>query len=433
MNRLSILEYGKIARADLPARVLDRLERFDLLHARTSGESVFDWSGRHQIRAKNWVGVVQVPGLSVEILPKVDHERAPELRRLLLYMLAVAGAIPIRERDIASLETERFSLLEALVAIFAQQLLVELQRGVPRAYVWNEADSPVLRGRLLLAQQLSRNAGRLGLLHVGYDEFSDDTLLNQIFKYGCEVLLGRTNRPETQRCLREALLYFDAVDERVIQDVDFEKVHLNRNSERFRPFLDFCRLVVRGFTPSISTGRSPTFSLLFPMERVFEQFVGRLLRGRAVDLGLARDRVHLQARGKRHWLLKQPNGRGRFRLKPDVLVTGASGKPALILDTKWKVLAADASDPKGGVSQPDLYQLYAYATRYRCPDNVLLFPQSGTTRPVDYQTFGDDSRRLRIALIDLSLDLPRQQEELVAQLRDVLWQEPELAAAQANQ
>ena len=36
----------------------------------------------------------------------------------------------------------------------------------------------------------------------------------------------------------------------------------------------------------------------------------------------------------------------------------------IILDTKWKLLNSDTIDGKMGVSQNDLYQLYAYGKKY---------------------------------------------------------------------
>lgn len=42
----------------------------------------------------------------------------------------------------------------------------------------------------------------------------------------------------------------------------------------------------------------------------------------------------------------------------------------MILDFKYKVLSS--SEPRAAVSGDDLYQMFAYAQRYRCPDVHLL-------------------------------------------------------------
>ncbi|MEA3547106.1 MAG: hypothetical protein U9R66_05525, partial [Thermodesulfobacteriota bacterium] len=121
MKRLVISEHGRIwkgsgagfagaipeERVWLDSRRYRLLQRFDSLHAR-GGQNIFTWYGDH-VKAMQWVGVIQLGGVQVEILPKIDvHDDEParqwgQSRQNLLYMLAVAGDIPVRFRDIARL------------------------------------------------------------------------------------------------------------------------------------------------------------------------------------------------------------------------------------------------------------------------------------------------------------------------------------------
>src|SRR3954468_21825588 len=108
MTHFSILEYGRIPRHDLPERSLRRLQEFDERLSRVEGKGVFDWSRLHDFRATNYVGVVQVPGVSVEILPKIDDPIGSHLdenlrqraQSNLLYMLSLTKNLPIEERDL---------------------------------------------------------------------------------------------------------------------------------------------------------------------------------------------------------------------------------------------------------------------------------------------------------------------------------------------
>ena len=128
MKRIVIGEHSRLLRGEVPPgssqdsvagvgeRLYDRLRRFDK-RGRPESEQVFDWRDGFA-RTKQWVGVVQIPGLQVEILPKVD---VPELSREneetqytartnLLYMLAFGGTIPVRSRENARLPTRRAPL-----------------------------------------------------------------------------------------------------------------------------------------------------------------------------------------------------------------------------------------------------------------------------------------------------------------------------------
>ena len=93
----------------------------------------------------------------------------------------------------------------------------------------------------------------------------------------------------------------------------------------------------------------------------------------------------------------------------------------LIMDTKWKRL--DKRRTNLGVSQADLYQLYAYAQRYNCADVVLLYPwhEALTTRerqfliePVENAFTAE--RRLWIKTVELAV--PKRLPALMKNLID---------------
>jgi len=111
MKKLIIPEHGRIVSwrrktpppeasehiAYLEERLYNRLEKHEQ-HLSRNGKPVFTWYSDY-LKANQWVGVVQVTGLQIEILPKVDSlsqaenrdDQWGEARRNLLYMLAVAG------------------------------------------------------------------------------------------------------------------------------------------------------------------------------------------------------------------------------------------------------------------------------------------------------------------------------------------------------
>lgn len=431
MFRRSILEYESFPRSAVDKSVLRGLQRFDERQSTSSGNTVFDWSLLDVVKAKSFVGVIQIPGLQIEILPKV--ERSPldstddpaiatqESRQNLLFMLSMCRRIPFEERDIASLDLRRFPLWEALINVFVRKLLVELRRGQQHLYVHREETLHCVRGKIRLNDQVRRSAAHKHQVCVAFDDFSNDTWLNRILKATCCRLLSITKLAKSQQMLRKALLELADVEEATIALHDFNSVRLDRNSERFSNLLEFCRIVLFGTSPSPQLGRSPTFSLLFPMEQLFEEFVGSLLRRYAESFGLRRVDVHLQAESQRRWLLRDENEIGKFRLKPDVLIMGNTKTPAVILDTKWKRPRSDEIDAKNGVDQADIYQLFAYANRYGCPNNILLFPLVAGVSSKSYRLDGEESkRRLRVEFLDLGFDLRRHRPRLVDNLRRIL-------------
>lgn len=371
---------GSPERAFLDGRLYDRLRTFDRTD-REDRDRVFDWFDGYA-RTTQWVGVVQVPGVQIEILPKIDAPTEAEAdaegvgvrrqaRRNLLYMLSITGDVPVRSRDVARLATRQAPLSETLSGIFAHQLRQELLRGPERAYQEHEANLRSFRGKLLVARQTLENAAHRERFYCRFDEFSDDTLMNRIFRASCRVLLEVTRTPATQDMLRQCMLLLDGVADATIQEADFRRISLNRQNERFEDLLRFCGLLLAGRTPTVQAGGTRTFSLLFDMNRVFEGFVAAFL-SRHVAPRFDTVRVFPQARRRKLHLMRS-GGTGVLRLEPDVLVVGPEEERRLVIDTKWKLLSSGGRG-RGGVAEADLYQLYAYTRRYGCKRSILLYP-----------------------------------------------------------
>jgi 5-methylcytosine-specific restriction enzyme subunit McrC len=143
------------------------------------------------------------------------------------------------------------------------------------------------------------------------------------------------------------------------------------------------------------------------MEQLFEQFIARFIRRYAEEFGFDRQDVRIQSESCTKFLLRDETSNNRkFKLKPDLLVVKGTTAPQLILDTKWKCLKSDNEDRKNGVPQSDMYQMYAYATRYNCTDNVLLYPDVTGITPKTYLLEDELApKRIRVAVINLNHDL----------------------------
>ena len=428
---------AQVNRARLEPRLYDRLRTFDRNH-RTDRDRVFEWSDGF-VRATQWVGVVQVPGLQVEILPKVDVLAAGaelgggtaehEARRNLLYMLAVSGDVLVRSRDIARLAARRALLSETLAEIFADRLRRELLRGPERGYVEQVDNLRQFKGKLLVFRHVVRNAAHRERFWCRYDEFVPDTPMNRIFRASCRVLLDGTRTPATQDTLRQCLLLLDGVRDVEIQDAAFDQVAINRQNERFEDVLRFCRLILSGRTPTIQAGGNRTFSLLFDMNKVFERFIAAFLRK---YVATRFDDVHVfpQAVDRVRHLMRS-DGVGTVRLQPDLLLEGGGSR--LVMDTKWKLLAS-GNRGRGGVAESDLYQLYAYTRRYGCARSVLLYPHMPGVEPRDFDVLDDkgavSGERVLVRQVRLHRDLQKEAErhalasELELIVREGLGLEP---------
>ena len=396
MKSFVIQEHTKIARRDgestppyLEPRLYERLRRFDQ-RGRAEKDRVFSWGDR-SARTTQWVGVIQVPGLQVEILPKIDEadlngkdKKETQARSNLLYMLSVAGQVPVRERDVARLASRKASLSETLAAIFADRLRRELLRGPERAYIRREENLRKFKGKLMIAQQVLHNAAHRERFFCRFDEFSEDTVMNRIFRAACRVLLNATHTPSTQDKLRHCLLLLDGVEDVFVHDELFDQITITRQNERFADVLHFCRLILQGLSPTVQAGRERSFSLLFDMNRVFEDFTAAFLKEQVMPR-LDGYSLYPQAKSRQKYLMKY-NDNDVLRLDPDILIEAEDSDRRFVLDTKWKQLSGKGV--RDGVGRNDLFQLYAYTKRYRCKRSVLLYPQVSEAKCLDFKIMG---------------------------------------------
>ena len=403
----------------LEARLFDRLRDYD--RTRADG-AAFDW-GVEEARAGQWVGVVQVPGLALELLPKIDAPAGSGdgsvglARDNLLVMLAEAGEIPLRVRDLAALSTRPAPLHETLVTLFAKRILSELSKGPHRAYVGETDDLPALRGKLLVSRHLARNAARRERFTCGYEDYSVDTPLGRVLRATCRALLGRVQREETREVLGRCMLLLEDITDVMDARSLLERVVLDRKSERFADLLAFCRLVLEQQAPTSRAGATTTFSLLFDMDRVFEGFVAGFLR-RKVMPGFGDLQLRAQGQGARAPLLRTERDQGALYLKPDLLLTARDSREAkAVLDTKWKRLGPLTQRKQAGLGAADLYQMFAYTQRYDVARSVLLFPWTPGSEEREFHVMGPgdapEGSRICVRFVDLRRNLRCKAERVV--------------------
>ncbi len=421
MTHLAISEWGRVPVGE---RGFGRAQANALLDAARAhrcggreGTAILNDHYRH-LTAGQIVGVLAAPGCSLEILPKVDplapDEKTPDVRRRLVQMLDVALGLGLSDGGAAPIVRQSETLLDVLVRIFADKLLAEVRRGLPRRYIQCEDDLPALRGRLDVVRQFTVHAIRPDRLACRFDALEADTPLLRIMK-AAVVFLGKHARAtETRRRLIELRHLLDDVRDVPASALDWN-VQLDRSNRQWRSLLAMAKMFLKRdwqathHDPRAGEG----ITLLFPMNDLFEAYVTALLRRAVAGSGIE---VVAQG-GLKNCLGEWSEGENsigtRFQTKPDIILR-RRGQDIAIIDTKWKKLGAP-DDPKQGVSQADVYQLMAYARLYRCRELMLLYPTAPGGKGGVRRNYGihGGPERLRIAAVDVARTVP----EIVDSLR----------------
>lgn len=365
MKPVTCKEYGRIGVGEGKALTKMEAQRFLALAERMRPQL-------HNVRvltpetgavgAQQVVGVLAIPGKTVEILPKVDGSDG-SVRRALVHMIAVVHDLKVADAELAALATQRHDLLEIVIGLFVQKLSIAVRRGLPRRYIGHEDDLSILRGRLNVVRQFTQLAVRPDILACRYDELSEDTPLNRVFKAAVTRLAGVSRRAENTRRLAELAARFEFVGDSA--DALRESVQLDRTNTAFHDLYKLAQFLLKGEWQTTTGGKATGFALLFEMNVLFEEFIGKSL-----ERILGRKRVGLQKRSV--YALRDAAGNDLFNLQPDVLIDAKGGRP-IVLDTKWKKLKPKKR-PKLGVRESDVYQMLVYAGAHNARRVILLYP-----------------------------------------------------------
>jgi len=292
---IRILEWSRVALQELTEETRAEIDRAAEAwrrhnHLPASPLSFAGYDG-NQLCTRQYVGVVEVNDVLIEIYPKLDSalieasDRLPpstnvgSVMRNLLWILEVADYRDLAEAQAAHLEEAPTSFFDLFAFLLGKNLLPELERGVAHTYLTLEDDLTAVRGRIRLVEQVTRNWNRFDRVRCAWDEFTPNTAMNRLFKCACRFLSQRVDYSEASRLLLscEALLaeVEDVPAVTALRDVMY--LRFDRSVERFRTAFDLARRLLAGIGHDLGGGSAKTFVFLLDMNRVFEKYVHAVL------------------------------------------------------------------------------------------------------------------------------------------------------------
>ena len=354
-----------------------------------SSERIFLLSSKgkkRQIKTKNFVGVVETSkNLSLEILPKIFHgsqDYETELystKEVFFHMLTKLRNSPFLSISKAHLRTKKnFPILEVFIKQFAEEVSGIIRTGIKSKYVTTEDTTSFIRGKLLVTQNIRLNNSNNSRFHCAFDEYSQNMAYNSLIKTAL-IKLNRSSQNHSNKSqLTKLNNYFDLVDVSKDIDADFLKVSANnRLYSNYNRCIGWAEIFLNRKSFTNFSGDSQNSSVLFPMERIFEDYVAYLFRKYSVS-------HRIKPQDKSYFLVESHKGAGKFRLKPDIVAQDTNTNDLIIIDTKWKILESGKVRKNYKITQADMYQLYAYGKKYskqlgatcKEPKLVLLYPQT---------------------------------------------------------
>lgn len=361
-NTIQVFEHGFLPiGGKFEQRHFVALSKLNELH----GYQYFDLK-YNGIVFKQFVGVIQVDNLTIEILPKIDKYESDssankqKWQSVLIEMLRVTRKLKVQKIGEASVAKQSIHLLDIYFEWFLNEIQLLLHQGLIKQYYKETSNVKALKGKLEFSGHLSRNLVHKERFYTTHQVYDKDHLIHQILGQALNIIASLSKGTYLYSKCKNIQLDFPEVTKIQAIESVFLRLPKNRKTAPYETALSIARLIILNYAPNIKSGSEQMLALLFDMNNLWEEYV-------LVRLKQVAEENHIKVYGqesKGFWK--------NITIRPDiVLETGeAENKQTFIIDTKWKNI--DYSEP----SNHDLRQMYVYNEYWKSEKAMLLYPSN---------------------------------------------------------
>lgn len=315
------------------------------------------------IKFKQFVGVIRIDNCTIEIFPKADKGTGgKKWQNVLTEMLKVCNKIKVQTSAEANLKTSNLNLLELYFDDFLNEIQTLTRKGLIKKYSLESRNVKALKGKMDFANNIRFNLVHKERFFTTHQVYDTNHKLHQILKSALDIVKQFTsNMSISDKCGR-TLLDFPDVDKINANKQLLDGIKLNRKSASYERAFTLARLIILNYSPNISSGKEKMIAILFDMNKLWEEYMLRMLKQAA--------KPKVEVLGKKILPFWSAN-----RLEPDIVIE--SGGSTYIVDTKWKT-------PGKKTAIQDLRQVYAYAKFWKSSKVMLLYPGKESLDEYDF-------------------------------------------------
>lgn len=312
------------------------------------------------IKFNQYVGIIQVDGLTIEINPKADKgDGDNKWKGVLLQMLQACGKIKPSSAGSANVKRQNLNLLEVYFELYMSEVDSLMRKGFIKQYRKQTNNTKALKGKLEFAGHLSKNLIHKERFYTTHQIYDTDHILYQVLYKALTIIEQFTYGSRLQDSCKRLSLCFPTVSEKSIRASQINGIKLNRKTSAYSYALELARLIILNYSPDLSSGKEKMLSLLFDMNDLWEEYILKQLQNYC-------EQTDIQVSGqesKSFW--------GSNTLRPDIILR--QNDKVFIIDTKWK------RPNQSSASVSDLRQIYTYCRFWDAEKAMLLYPGKSNT------------------------------------------------------
>lgn len=306
------------------------------------------------IKFNQFVGVIQIDGLTIEILPKIDNNNANEnvWQKVLIEMLRVTQKLKVQKVGEANVNKQSIHLLDIYFEWFLNEIQTLIHEGLIKQYYKETSNMKALKGKLEFAGHISKNLVHKERFYTTHQVYNKDHLIHQIIYKALDIV---------EKCSKGSYLYskcktvqldFPEVKTISVSEATFSKIPKTRKTAPYETALAISKFIILNFAPNVSSGSENMLALLFDMNSLWEEYILARLRQ-------SNKEVTIYSQQSTHFW----NG---ISIRPDIVIE--YGHLKFVIDTKWKKISGNKP------STDDLRQMYVYNDYWESTRAMLLYP-----------------------------------------------------------
>lgn len=398
--------------------ILSEQEENDILSMKgIIGENNIYLQADGNLLISHYVGFVQVnktrlliyPKIAINSVKEIDYNRAFEV---LIRLLSNSEFFSVKKIP-SPLHIGKYKgdLLELFIGIFIDELLVLFNRDINRNYNLCLENQSFIKGKIDFEETVKYNSYKKHLHYVRYDQFTENIIINRIFKTVILNLINRTTVKENKMKLKKSLLWLEDVETVPLNNDIWRRVKFSHLNNQYEPVFNMAKLFYYNSSPNLNKGDEMVFSFLVPLNQLFERYVYEAIRS-------YKSCFTVNYQGPVRYLARQ-DGINKLLLRPDITIT-ENKNTYYIMDAKYKEV--DTAN-NINVSQSDIYQILAYSIRYECNNIALVYPKflGDINKEVIESEIIIDTNYGQVTVKILKIDLEIDKKELGEILHKTLY------------
>jgi 5-methylcytosine-specific restriction enzyme subunit McrC len=370
MGRLiQVFEYEKLtlfANDNLFGYKLTQSELDKLYEFNDTSNNIYFTAIRNGIKFKSYVGVIQIGSQTIEILPKADRNISKDpteyqlWSKALLKMLAYCNYIKVDSVSEANLHQRYHSIIDLYFDLYLNEVSRLTHQGLIKKYRHKAENSGAFKGRIIFGKHIQQNLIHQEQTYTSHQVYDYEHTINQILLRALSILNTLDIHSRLKDRIARIKLDFPEINEIAINKNHFEQVTINRKTLGYEEALKIAKMIILNYSPDIRSGHENMIALLFDMNKLWEEYVYRML------IRVKGDKYIVKFQDpKKFWENKI--------IRPDLVVERKLLDGTLqyyIIDTKWKVITD--SSPSGN----DLQQMFTYNLYWNAEQSLLLYPRT---------------------------------------------------------